>query len=1468
MSIKNRPYTGTWEMGRQTVVRYTPDAKVLINGHTELAVCATCGDKTDFNKYITTISCDVSTDPISTASLTLVVPRHEAEVFSHDGNYVLHPGLEVVILMRGYFPVTGYAMKGQEAEDTNAWASDPDAVPVYPYYQVFRGVTTEVTHEFSGGFYTASITCSSILHFWQYLYVATNGSVFGTAPDGDKAGIDLRGHTFTGMSPYGIIYTLMRIGFGAAFGQNWTISQATNLAAVDETSGKSLYKHAALWWEKRWAESSMRLRMYGMDGSLFNAMEQSYLGMFDKQGTTVGDFIQGFNVETPEGYNPNAMASREAAARAVGYRGTETTAAALDDGGSALDAMKMQAYTLDLGRLGSVNFFDSEYMSKLEIANAVKQICGYEFYQDVDGDVVFKPPFYNLDTSTDEVYCIRDRDLISCSESEREPEATYVKGSGSLFQNFQGILSGEFGTREGKFADWRLIAQYGWRETSFESHYYSGSKQMFIGAIIRLDTANAEMRSAQITIPMRPELRPGYPVWIEHLDCFFYIKSLSHSFAAGASAQTTITGVAKRAKWLPPGFPDRSEGSGSQALPSLDDMRLDAPGEYPPMPLYVFPEDIEGYEGGASGPPRVMGLPNVVMALDTEKINPALMPGGVYFTNGQTYFDTALTLGVLRRDPDSEGTSPQYRLALDNDPAHDKIVSEAEVVSAFDQYAEAIQTLGVSEQLDRMEALRSSSEFGALVVAVESRLQNAIPDRMHLNNWLGLQRNMKNVFGAGKAKGEYRYFSSSAPREEDQSPSTVTVNGETGEVVKEYPGGPVDANFTGMTTLYQKGDRIGVKAGMPTRGFRVYGFNPPGEDEEDSTALGHVDVTSREIRFITFQKITIRVPVTKQSMGANGRLALTLAQEAMAVLFQEILVGDAVKEPLTESVSNRFGADTSQSEVGYGLIWNAINDLASSLGVKSALIDGENLWEATNGPTLGSPLDPPGDLSDFSNSFLPFTRSVQTAPEGEAEQVYYIYPNVYFIGSNAVVHPMAGSEAEPNAISGGTAYDVRGVPLVRRTRTVRTDPTYGRTNIEKNLDGPVGALDGETGLTNMADVQGVTALAEKVAATMAAHFNAVQLYWIGQEPTDAEGEPITDPTADERAAFGTFIEAVTENHDFEVNNTNGSTTVLTNQYNETGDYNTVLPVSDNRGYEVYGTLAYGRGMNIESYKKLLEVGGSPTDTASMLAVERFFATVIATQDNSLPNALDAMTPEARAELAAALEMENDGELGDALQALAEDSDSASIFVRNTPVTTANRGQSITFAISADELAALTTSDTTICLCKGTENSHWIQAFTGEFVELRGDEAVNEFLIGDTEAAAEDYTVTKQALAGEMMDLSTGNKLAETIQGAKNAVNSLGNTLTSAGEEIERQWTEAIDDIRRDAESVGDLIDQARDAESLADFNESATPRSESQGTREDEQAREEAAEDDLTQSTSSYPPLPFWDVADSEEDDT
>lgn len=1356
MSIKNRPYAGSWQMGTQSVVRYTPDAKVLINGHEKLAVCATCDHQTDFNKYITTISCDSSTDPISTASLTLVMPRHKADVFSHDGNYVLHPGLEVIILMRGYFPVTGYAMLGQEEAD-----GSEEEMPVYPYYQVFRGVVTEATHEFSGGFYTASLTCSSILHFWQYLYISTNGSVFGSETNNSGGGIDLTGHQFTGMTPYGIIYTLMRVGFGAAFGVNWTISQASNLGAIDESSGKSMYKNAALWWEKRWQEASTRLRLYGFDGGLFNAMEQAYLGLFDAKNTKAKSFLQSFGIDMPDDYDFNSAATRQQTARTFGWKGTETTGAILDEQGTKLDVTKMQAYTLDLGRLGSVNMFESEYMSKLEIANAVKDLTGFEFYQDVDGDIVFKPPFYNLDTSDDEVYCIRDRDLISISESEREPEATYVKGSGSLFTNFQNVLSGEFGTRQGKFADWRLIAQYGWREASFESHYYSGAKQMFIGAIMRLDVTNAEMRTAQITIPMRPELRPGYPVWIEHIDCFYYIKGLSHSFAPGSSAQTTITAIAKRAKFLPPGLPDRSEGAGSQTLPTLSDVRLNSPGDYPPMPLYVFPEDVEGSDAEeGSGPPRVMGYPNVVMALDPDKLTPKAFPGGLYFSTADSLFNVALSLGALRRIPDDPES---YLVATSNDDATANTVSKQAVTRGFADYAAAIADPQNAAEFD------DSSDFGKLVAAIESRTQNSIPDAAMLSNYMGLQRSLKNVFGSTKNKGEFRYFSSSAPDQSDQSPSQIVIDHEAGEVKKTPVGAPVDSAQQGITLLKQESatGRIKITSGLPTYGFRVYGFAPPEEGEKEGRSY-YSDVTTRDIRFVTFQKITERVSVTISTTGESPLAMMVLPIPEMVELFTATINADATKGAATDEAGKRFGEGANAS--GYGKVYSAIAAYAQNLQVTT--MDGYS--------NKG--------LEKFENSFKAFG----------VKRYRTVAATTEWVGKDST-----GAACTPSVTVGALPAPPDTCEWVVVT-TAATKEKYS-VNLPKDTALPVGRNVDGPNLTGLGDRAGVYQLSQRSSKSLGGYLGSIQELWQGSWDGRA------DPTPEEIEAKAVFLSSLMAGTDnVAPSTTGGKTTFQTADYKETGQHSVVLPVSDNAGYEVYGTLAYGRGLNIRSYKGILEVGGSPTDSSSMLAVEKFFARTLKA-GASVPKALGTMSAPEKAELAAGLGTTT-AALQSTLEALKEQDDSAAIFVRNTPVTTAARGQSFTTNVSAAELASLTTGATTVCLCKGTEAGVWLQAFTGEFVELAGDEAVNDFLTDAAAVSGYDYKITKQALAGEVLDTQSGNKLGQMVKSVGESFTSLGTAAEDSFETARQEVVEARELIDTNKDEVDRLVREAQETE--------------------------------------------------------
>jgi len=1377
VGIKDRPYVGSWELGKQTIVRHTPDARVLINGQAEFAVCATCNKKTDFNKYITSVTVDPSTDPISTASISLSIPRHQADVFSHDGNYVLEPGLEVVIQMRGYFPVAGYAAKGQvdnftDSEGSRTRGSPLEETPVYPYYQVFRGVVTEASHEFSGGFYTASLSCANILHFWQYLYLSTNGSVFGARSDDSSIQVDLRGHKFTGMSPYAIIYTLMRAGFGSAFGVNWTIAQETNISAIDDSSGTSLYKHASLWWEKRWQESSMRLRMYGFDGNLFNAYTQSWLGLFNPggKGNRAHTLINKFSVRNTEDKNFQATPDSVAlAVKAIGYKGTETVAQVAGTDGMRLDAAKMQAYTFDLGSLGQVNLFESEYLSKLEIAQAALTITGFEFYQDVDGDIVFKPPFFNLDTADDPVYRISDRDLISISESETEPEATYVKGSGSIFQNFTGVLSGEFGTREGKFVDWRLVAKFGWKETSFESHYYSNSKQMFIAGIMRLDLANMESKSASITIPLRPELRPGYPVYVEHLDCYFYVKSLSHSFTPGSSCQTTLTCAAKRAKWLPPGLPDRSEGGG---VPSLKDVHLDAPGDYPPMPLYAFPEDLEGGTAGSSGPPRIIGYPNVVLALDPNKINPRTIPGLPTFT-GDTLFDTALALGALRRNPDDENT---YLLANSDDPATSQVIQRTAIVTAFNEINQNISNTQSTE--DQIAAITAENpELGAILTSVLQDALTSIPDAENLSRYMVLQRSLKNVFGAGgenSPPGEYRYYSSSAPDPEDQSPSEFIFDQETGKTTYIIPGAPEIER--GLSVLREEEGRIKVQSGTPDRAFRVYGLSA------DSEGSPYVDISTRDIRFLNFTRLGVRVRIDVSTENENGVLSsFTLNSREMGRVMAAEMVAYAERQFLDEGsdtdVADLFGVEDKEGK-GYGGIYNAILNYALDLGIaQPGPKEVDDALERYDPEKTGSTRS--GQGGGFYNAFGSFSykKDVEEELPGlvdvsaltDEQKSQLIFQGVAREPDNLVsTGPNLDDPNVSTIVVSEYLIQTLGLPRAKAP----SEKTFSRSKI--------GNIRSVTGRSKM---RGIKALANRLGTSLgkllAAVQNGFRAYVIENGIANIEDE------LDIRRDFLQFFTGYQESQ-------GGKFTFVTPTYIVKHRHTAVLPVSDNKGYEVYGSLAYGRGLSIRSYRELLGNQGLPTTAGSLLATEAFVA-ALAKNEADISRAVQALGEES-AQLAATLGVDdNVDSITSAIETIVSD-DSNEIYIRNTPVTSRSRGMSNTFGVSAEELAGLTSGEDTVCLCKGVEATHFIQAFTGDFVELRGDEAVNDFLEEEVAVSGISYQTTKQALSGRALDTRFENELERV---AKNAYES----VRSTGRAIESQFTQTINDLASAAASL-------------------------------------------------------------------
>jgi hypothetical protein len=738
MGLLDRPYGITWKPNR-TVVRHTPDAIVYINGSPSLQSCASCNNKVDLQKYITAVTVSPSTDPIATASINLVVPQSSSDVFGYDGNWVLQPGLEVVVVMRGYFPQTGLLEDTDENEAANN-------VAMYPYYQVFHGVVTNANHDFSGGFYTASLSCSDLLHFWSTLYISTNGQVFGNNVDNSGVYPELRGHTLVKMSPYSIVYTLVRVGFGAAYLPEFKLEKVDSNADAGQS-----YRHAAEYWAARWSQNAGNLRMYGVDGNVYTAHEQAYLGLFQAGNDSAKKIIQSlgqkinqntFNLENSEFFQQKM--------RELGYDVTSTRVSTYvnDEGKEAtVDVLNQLAFARDLSQEGNVNLFNTEYMTKLDIVNAVIDVTGFEFYQDVDGDLVFKPPFFNLDTSDDPVFVVEDRDLISITEASGEPEATLIKGSASVFENVKTGIGDGFEGRGANYIDYRLVAQYGWKEgASFETTYLTDPRGVYLSCIARLDIANMNMNTADIMVPLRPELRPGYPIYVRCVDSYFYIKSLSHSFSYGGECTTNISGVSRRRKWLPP---VKTPLGG--AWPSLSDIRLDKPGELPPQPIIVEPSNVtdEGGKPALSGPPRMIGFPNVILALDADQVETANLPFSEFTPSmADSVIESALKVGSLRK------TDEKDKFLLPSDSSGGGLIlTRNELRAAFTSIRN--QLLGSSNQPSTTQASTSTSTPTATPKEASFKAADPLPsDREAFSKIDALVENGKVTSGFGQRWGK------------------------------------------------------------------------------------------------------------------------------------------------------------------------------------------------------------------------------------------------------------------------------------------------------------------------------------------------------------------------------------------------------------------------------------------------------------------------------------------------------------------------------------------------------------------------------------------------------------------------------------------------------------------------------------------------------------------------------------------
>lgn len=513
-------FRGTYEPNSRPYVVMVSDAYMSLQGSTSVIACGECKREVNFNHYITQISTEGSVDsPPGSATVSLSIPDTEVNNFYVDDQFIIVPMMEIELYAKGYYTVGG----------------------VPQYYKIFWGLVSTVTQSWSNGVTTIQLSCKDILRWWELTNVTVNPAFldpFGSS----SGGYQLFQNQFAGMNPYTIIIALAKEAMGDF---SYTTGSFTSFKPEQGPESRVIGAYARdvmAYWQLKFGNIWNSLVLYGTSG-------------------------QSYTLAGPGGTVDAVQISKKIFEQEAIRQGLEGKQVGLGDANEQfkIHPSEIAAFKIQIDRAGDVEFFQNDTQSKLSIAMTARDQAGYEFYCDPCGDIVFKPPFYNMNVLPNKpVSWIQDFEIIDDSITDSEQEVyTHITSSGNAFGGVTDYgINDEITTPRTGVFDFHLLRRYGWRRLDYQCEWAGNPRKLFFHLMDYLDRVNAKRQNGTITIPMRPELRMGFPVWIPKYDSFFYIQGLSHQFAPGGQATTTLTLIAKRSKFIAPDIIGKIQKSG------------------------------------------------------------------------------------------------------------------------------------------------------------------------------------------------------------------------------------------------------------------------------------------------------------------------------------------------------------------------------------------------------------------------------------------------------------------------------------------------------------------------------------------------------------------------------------------------------------------------------------------------------------------------------------------------------------------------------------------------------------------------------------------------------------------------------------------------------------------------------------------------------------------------------------------
>jgi len=495
-------YRSSWKPNKRPYVTMAPDAYVAVQGETTVIGCGECRREIDINKYVTGISTESTVDsPPGSATINLSIPDNQVNQFYVNDGFIIIPMMEIEIYAKGYYTVGGFPQ----------------------YYKIFWGLVSTVSQNWSNGVTSISIQCKDILRWWELTQSIVNPAFLDIGKS--ASGYNMWGNKFAGANPYTVILILARESMG-----DFPLSDGSFLSSIPEKGreGLALKEFASsimAYWQLKFSNIWNRLVLYGTSGQAY-----TFQGMGNKTPAEISNAIF---MEESKTLNLNAQTAQ--------FKN---------------QPHEIAAFKQELSRAGDVDFFQNEFQSKLSLALTARDQAGaYEFYCDTTGDIIFKPPFYNMNVIPNKpISWIQDFEIIDDGITDTEAEIyTHITSSGNAFGGVMDYgLNDDITTPRTGVIDYHLLRRYGWRRLNIQVEWAGNARKLFYYLLDQMDKINSKRISGSITIPMRPELRMGFPVWIPKYDSFFYVQGIAHNFSPGGQATSTLSLTAKRSKFIAP----------------------------------------------------------------------------------------------------------------------------------------------------------------------------------------------------------------------------------------------------------------------------------------------------------------------------------------------------------------------------------------------------------------------------------------------------------------------------------------------------------------------------------------------------------------------------------------------------------------------------------------------------------------------------------------------------------------------------------------------------------------------------------------------------------------------------------------------------------------------------------------------------------------------------------------------------